>query len=102
MFHEYIYKGAIIQKPNKTTFITQVDNDGFRYKIGEKSSKKVLFDELKIAISTLNAHKFIDRQWFNKTFGKRAEYNPCNYTTIGGVLINMDLVYYDKGRYIAK
>lgn len=102
MFNKYIYKGAIIQKPNKSTFITTVDNDGFRYKIGEKNSKKVLFEELKIAISTLNDYKFIDRKWFYNTFKERAEHNPCNYTTIGGILINMDLAYYYKGRYIAK
>lgn len=102
MFKEIIYEGTKIPKPTKETFVTKLDNDGFRYRIGERNSKKVLYKDLEIAIQFLNQHKYIDRNWFNNAFGKRAVSNPCNYTTIGGILINMNLAYYYKGIYKAK
>lgn len=101
MFKEVIYLGALIPKPNKVTVVTKLDDDGFRYKIGDSNSKKVLYNDLNLAILELSQSKEINRKWFNDTFGNRAKSNPCNYTTIGGVLINMKLAYYDKGSYKA-
>ena len=50
MFKEIIYEGTKIPKPTKETFVTKLDNDGFRYRIGERNSKKVLYKDLEIAI----------------------------------------------------
>lgn len=102
MIKEFITLGMEIPKPKKTTTVIKVDNDSFKYRIGESNYKKVRFDDICKAIEEIKNNKIISRKWFELRFGDRAKSNPCNYTTIGGVLVRIGIAEYDSINKIYK
>lgn len=81
--------------------IISVTDDGFTYRIGKKGSyKKVIYKEVEEAIKELELNGSINRSWCNITFVKSAASNPCNFTSIGGVLQELGYVVYNKNKYI--
>lgn len=100
-----IYVGKKIRKPRTETEILSIDEQGFYYRIGEKNKKKVTFLEIKGALEKLDRDRFINRKWYNDQFEKIAKSKPCNFSTIGGLLVDLGLVEYkekDKMYYLIK
>lgn len=96
-----IYVNMPISKPSGTTTVISIDDDGFKYSIENNgNNKKIKYDSLKKAIIHLLAHGEINRKWFNEL--PESKSNPCNYTTIGGLLVDFGLAVYNSPRYIKK
>ncbi|WP_242865293.1 hypothetical protein [Clostridium sp. ATCC 25772] len=91
-----------IQRPKKETEIIKIIDDGFYYKIGEKNKKKVTYDEIEEAIKEISEKGIITRQWYKDKFPKTSKNNPCNFTTIGGILVKVELAEYTVGKYLYK
>lgn len=94
-----IYNDMIFKKVTCSSKIIKVYNDGFTYKIGTNNSKKVNYEEVYEAIKEIEINGFINRKWYENTFPKKSKSNPCNFTTIGGVLQELGYVSYINGRY---
>ena len=43
----------------------------------------------------------LSRDWFNKNFPEHKG-RPCNFTTIGSILIKMEIAIYVRGNYLKK
>ena len=82
-FKNNIYEGMNFNKGS----IIKVTDDGFTYAIGNNGNKKkVTFEEVEKAIKEVEATESINRKWYELSFPKRASSNPCNFTSICGVL----------------
>jgi hypothetical protein len=100
-FKKNIYDGMNFKKVRGASNIISVIEDGFTYKIGKNGNyKKVLFKEVEEAIKECELNGAISREWYNKTFSERAASNPCNFTSIGGVLQELGYVVYNDNKYI--
>ncbi|SHJ93294.1 hypothetical protein SAMN02745163_02861 [Clostridium cavendishii DSM 21758] len=100
-FKNNIYSGMNFKKIRGVSSIISVTDDGFTYRIGKKGNyKKVLYTEVEYAIRECELNGSINRSWYNKKFSKRAASNPCNFTSIGGVLQELGYVLYNKNKYI--
>lgn len=96
-----IYNGMIFCKVKEKTNIIKVMDDGFTYAIGENGNKKkVTFREVEQAIIEIEETGLINRNWYEKTFPKRSKNNPCNFTSIGGVLQELGYVKYIESNYV--
>lgn len=96
-----INKGTMIQKPKKgETEILKVTNEHFYYRIGSKNSKKVSLEEISWALEKLKNDGYFKRAEYEKAFTKISKSNPCNFTSIGGVLVTLGYATYEeKGKY---
>lgn len=100
-FKSKIYNGMIFSKIKRKTNIIKVMNDGFTYAIGEHgNNKKVTFSEVEQTIIEIEKTGVINRKWYEKTFPKRSKSNPCNFTSIGGVLEELGYVKYIESKYV--
>lgn len=99
---ESINKGFMIQKPKKgETEILKVTKEHFFYRIGSENSKKVSLEEISWALEKLKSDGYFKRGEYEKAFPKISKSNPCNFTSIGGVLVTLGYAAYeDKGKYI--
>lgn len=96
-----IYNGMIFSKIKGKTNIIKVMDDGFTYSIGENGNKKkVTFREVEQAIIEIEQTGVINRKWYEKIFPKRSKSNPCNFTSIGGVLEALGYVKYIESNYV--
>lgn len=97
-----LFVGMKIQKPRKETEILKIMDNGFEYRIGEKSKKKVTYEEIEEAIKEIKETGMITRKWYKNKFPKNSYNNPCNFTTIAGLLVKLQLAEYINGRYLYK
>ncbi|ABS33821.1 hypothetical protein [Clostridium botulinum] len=97
-----LFIGMKIHKPKKETEIIKITDDGFWYGIGEKNKKKVTYDEIEEAVKEIKEKGMLTRQWYKEKFPKISKNNPCNFTTIGGVLVKFKLAEYTMGKYLYK
>ena len=96
-----IYDGMKFSKPKVKSKIIKVLKDGFTYKIGENGNyKKVTFREVEGAIEKVEQTGSFNRIWYEETFPREAKSNPCNFTSIGGVLQELGYVKYVDKKYI--
>lgn len=100
-FKESICDGMKFNKVKVSSRIIKVTDDGFTYPIGDKGKKKkVMFEEVEKAIEELEVAGSINRKWYEQLFPQRARNNPCNFTSIGGVLEKLGYVQYNDKQYI--
>lgn len=100
-FKNSIYEGMNFKKVRGISNIISVTDDGFSYRIGKNGIyKKVLYKEVEEAIKECELNGSIDRDWYDRTFPQRASSNPCNFTSIGGVLQELGYVVYSGSKYI--
>jgi len=100
-FNNNIYDGMTFKKVRGVSNIIRVADDGFTYKIGNNGNyKKVLYTEVEAAIKECELNGAINREWYERVFSKRATSNPCNFTSIGGVLQELGYVVYKDNKYI--
>lgn len=79
------------------------EKDSFYYSIGSSSIKAVPFDTLYAAYRRLTETGTFSRAWYKETFPAEAEDYPCNFTTIGGVLVVLGFAeYIENGVYRRK
>ncbi|WP_341478573.1 hypothetical protein [Clostridium sporogenes] len=97
-----LFIGMKIEKPKKETEIIKITDNGFWYRIGEKNKKKVTYDEIEEAIKEIKEKGMLTRQWYKEKFPQISKNNPCNFTTIGGVLVKFKLAEYTMGKYLYK
>ncbi|MGO5065542.1 MULTISPECIES: hypothetical protein [unclassified Clostridium] len=97
-----LFIGMKIEKPKKETEIIKITRDGFWYRIGEKNKKKVTYDEIEEAVKEIKEKGMLTRQWYKEKLPQISKINPCNFTTIGGLLVNFKLVEYTMGKYLYK
>ena len=99
-FRKNIYDGMLFKKATVTSKIINVKKDGFTYEIGNKGNyKKVTYIEVARAIEQIEASGFINRKWYEENFPKKSRSNPCNFTSIGGVLQELGYVIYSNNEY---
>ena len=81
--------------------VIRVDEKGICYSIGKIGNyKKVSYVELEAAFYELQNNNKITRKWYEETFPKQAKSAPCNFTTIGGLLLHFRLAIHNgKGIY---
>ena len=99
-----IEKQVKIPKPQGETFITKIGYTsidrkkqlGFQYTVGADRKKYVTFDTLYKAYEQILESGQFSREWYNKTFPIESSRNPCNFTTIGGIFVQLKIVYYDS------
>lgn len=100
-FKNNICDGMNFNKVRGSSSIIKVTDDGFTYSIGNNGNKKkVTFEEVEKAIKEIEATGSINRKWYEQLFPKRANSNPCNFTSIGGVLETLGYVQYNDKQYI--
>ncbi|KYN79028.1 hypothetical protein A0J52_07065 [Clostridium sporogenes] len=97
-----LFIGMKIEKPKKETEIIKITDDGFWYRIGEKNKKKVTYDEIEEAVEEIKEKGMLTRQWYKEKFPKISKSRPCNFTTIGGLLVKFQLAEYTMGKYLYK
>lgn len=98
-----LYVGMSIKKPTKYTEILRIEDDGFYYRIGEHNNKKkVKYQEVQAAINELKKSRMINNKWYKKEFPTTQKSNPCNFTTIGGLLVEFQLAEYKERKYVLK
>jgi hypothetical protein len=97
-----LFVGIKIKKPRKETEIIKITDDGFYYRIGEKNKKKVTYEEVGEAIKEVKESGILSRKWYRDKFYKTACSKPCKFTTIGGLLVKLQLAEYIKGKYLYK
>lgn len=97
-----LFVGMKIQKPTKQTEILKIMEDGFSYRIGKTSQKKVTYEEIKEAIKEINQNGVLTRNLYKEKFPKIAKNKPCNFTTIGGLLVKFQLAEYKNNTYTYK
>lgn len=96
-----LFIGMKIHKPKKETEIIKITDDGFGMEL-EKKQKKVTYDEIEEAVKEIKEKGMLTRQWYKEKFPKISKNNPCNFTTIGGVLVKFKLAEYTMGKYLYK
>jgi hypothetical protein len=100
-FKNNIHDGMVFNKVKGSSSIIKVTDDGFTYAIGNnRNKKKITFEEVEKAIKQIEAIGLINRKWYKQSFPKRASSNPCNFTSIGGVLEALGYVQYSDKQYI--
>jgi hypothetical protein len=100
-FKNNIYNGMNFNKVKVSSSIIKVTDDGFTYAIGNNGNKKkVTFEEVEKAIKEVETTGSINRKWYEQSFPKRASSNPCNFTSICGVLEALGYVQYNDKQYI--
>ncbi|RNC99555.1 hypothetical protein [Lysinibacillus halotolerans] len=93
--------GVEFKKIKSSSKILAVTKKGIKYSLGKNgNSKTVTFKELKEAIDELEGTGCISREWYSKKFPIQSKSAPCNYSTIGGLLMHVSYVSYDKGKYL--
>ncbi|WP_251862256.1 hypothetical protein [Clostridium sp. Marseille-Q2269] len=100
--NKLIIVGMKIQKPTKETEVLKIMEDGFYYRIGKANQKKVTYEEIEEAIKEINKNGVLTRKWYKQRFPKISKDNPCNFTTIGGLLVKIQLAEYEMGKYLYK
>lgn len=70
------------------------EKDSFYYLIGSSRTKAVPFDTLYAAYQRLTETGTFSRAWYKETFPAEARSRPCNFTTIGGVLVALGFAEY--------
>ena len=100
-----LYKNnTLIPKPNTSARILKIavanihgeEKDSFYYSIGSSSIKAVPFDTLYAAYQRLTETGTFSRAWYKETFPVEVADCPCNFTTIGGVLVVLGFAEYMK------
>ncbi|WP_346235267.1 hypothetical protein MKY04_02640 [Lysinibacillus telephonicus] len=95
--------GLEIKKIRATSKILAITDKGIKYSLGTSgNSKNISFQELKEAINELKVKGSISREWYAKQFPIQSKSAPCNYSTIGGLLMHVSYASYDKGKYYLK
>lgn len=93
--------GLEFKKVKASSKILAITDKGIKYSLGKNgNSKTVSFKELKEAIDELEDTGCISREWYSKKFPIQSKSAPCNYSTIGGLLMHVSYVSYDKGKYL--
>ena len=87
--YTYILKVAVAK-------ICGEKKDSFYYSIGSSSIKAVPFDTLYAAYQRLTETGTFSRAWYKETFPVEVADCPCNFTTIGGVLVVLGFAEYMK------
>jgi len=99
--HETFQKpkgGSFIISNIGTTTIEGKEYEGFQY---SGQDKYVPFDTMLSCIEKLESSGELSRDWFNRTFPEHKG-RPCNYTTIGSILIKLNKASYVRGNYLKK
>lgn len=93
-----------VPKPNGTTILNMSDkagNDRFQYTLGQERKKSIPFVTLFKCYEKLAADGELTRRWFAKEFKAEHESSPCNFTTIGGIFVKMEIAEYGgNGVYV--
>lgn len=93
-----LYKNETpIPKPKGNTVLLSVDENQFQYRVGENNNKSVPFATLFACYEKLTTDGELKRQWFAKEFKAEHEARPCNFTTIGGIFVKMEIAEYCGG-----
>ncbi|MDU3323339.1 hypothetical protein [Clostridium sp.] len=93
-------EGTKIHKSTKgETVILGVNEDGFEYSIGTKNSKFVTLEELEWALEKLKSEHCFTRKQYDEKFPIISKSNPCNFTSIGGLLVTLNYASYSRGKY---
>ncbi|HWL23319.1 MAG TPA: hypothetical protein VNR38_06155 [Ureibacillus sp.] len=99
-FREALHEGLVFRKPNVTSTILKIGDDGVTYSIGKNgNSKKVSFEILHAAFQELDQNQSLTRKWFNECFPTQAKIASCSFTTIGGLFQHFKLATYVRGNY---
>ena len=107
IIQNYYKKGESFQKPRGGSFIisnigtTTVEGnayEGFQY---SGQDKYVPFQTMLSCYEKLESSGELSRDWFNKNFTEHKG-RPCNFTTIGSILIKMEIAIYVRGNYLKK
>jgi len=92
----------VFEKPQGGTFkiinigntkIENVSNEGFQY---SGVNKYVPFNTLFECYEQLISTGMLSRTWFNKTFPTEQSGRPCNFTTIGSILVKLKIAKYNS------
>ncbi len=97
-----LFVGMKIQKPTKETEILKIMENGFYYRIGKSNQKKVTYEEIEEALKEINQNGALTRSWYKERFPKIAKSKPCNFTSIGGILVKFQLAEYKNNKYVYK
>jgi len=101
MIYNKIPNGATIKKP-RTTCEVQWDEttDGRKYMIC--GPKNLYLHDLIKARGIFHESGRFDRDTFKRVFPVMSGHSPCNFTTIGGVLVKLGEAKYEHGVYLKK
>lgn len=85
-----------IPKPKGTISIVNVDleKNRFQYEFGRNRRKSVTFATLFVCYKKLAEYGELTRKWFENEFPTEYVSSPCNFTTIGGIFIQMKIAEY--------
>lgn len=98
-----LYEGLVFQKPTVSSVILRLNETDIAYSIGKNGRyKKVSFEVLELAYKELVQRGTLNRTWFAENYPIQSKNSPCNFTTLGGLLLHFNLAIYIKGDYIRK
>lgn len=86
----FIVKGVGIRR-GEEAIVYFIPNNKSPEKPYEKGITKTEFET---ALAELNLNGEISRKWFSDTFPRSNKEGPCNFTTLGGFLILLNLAQY--------
>lgn len=92
----FIIVGANIPKPRghecAILYIHENNENHFlKYSTGN-SGKIISKVEFRGAYQRLLDNNSFSRQWYNENFPQKATSSPCNFTTIGGIFLMLNIV----------
>ena len=86
-----------VPKPNGQTILTMSDKVGpnrFQYTFGQNRKKSIPFATLFRCYERLMTDEKLTRLWFATEFEAEHASSPCNFTTIGGIFVKMEIAEY--------
>ena len=87
-----------VQKPSGQTILAvsnRIGQNRFQYTLGTGRKKSIPFATLFRCYEKLTADEKLTRPWFATEFEAEHTSNPCNFTTIGGIFVEMKIAEYD-------
>ncbi len=85
-----------IPKPKGTTSIVNADleENRFQYEFGRNRRKSIPFTTFFACYRKLIEYRELARKWFANEFPAEYSSSPCNFTTIGGIFVQMKIAEY--------
>lgn len=86
-----------VPKPKGQTILMMSDKIGqerFQYTLGTGRKKSISFATLFRCYERLMTDEKLTRLWFATEFEAEHASSPCNFTTIGGIFVKMEIAEY--------
>ena len=86
-----------VPKPKGQTILmmsNKVEPNRFQYTLGQDRKKSISFATLFRCYEKLTTDGEFTRQWIETEFEAEHASSPCNFTTIGGIFVKMEIAEY--------